>query len=684
LSKVAKIVGIIATVVAVAASIAIIVGSGGTFAPFVLMTWAEVGAVAGAVAAVASAVAVATAKPPDARGSINQVVIGRNMGVPYAMGRTYAGGMQVYDNSAGEDNKDRTQINVLSGAGPVDAIESLWADYTSITLDEAPPNRISGQAVGYYDNFLWVDSRLGLRPDTALLNDPARAPLREWDSTYKLSGFAAYRVTMKFDKDAKRYSSGVPQWGCIFRGVRVYDPRKDSTYPGGSGAHRFNDESTFTYGTGTNPEGANPAIHALNYARGRYIEKTAAGAALVPPVKIVGCGFEFDQIEVAQFVELANVCDANGWQVGGLIYEAPGVSKWENLKRILQAAAAEPVWSGGKLGVNFSAPRVSVVTIGLPDLTDGEQSVQAMQSWRDKVNTVVPRVRLEAHRWEYTQINEVTGASYLTEDGESKISEVQYDLVQRLDQGAELAAYQLTNGREFGPVQLSLKPAFMVFKVGEAATLNIPELGLTNQLCVITSRSVDPGTGSVVMTLKSETTAKHSFALGQTGVAPPTPTIVPPQELDETTGDQQVSVTDVTTLIATSSTTNLTATISTAGAVTISNHQRLYTDKTVAVTGTTVAAPAGAVAGDTVVIFYDDQLRAGGAVAYQAARIPASTGQIDAYYPSAANPYRHFVIALPVPTTGTGTGGSGVGTGTGGTGGGGAGGGGGWQETEPI
>jgi len=600
------------------------------------------------------------------------------------MGRTYAGGMQVYDNSAGEDNKDRTQIMVLTGAGPVEAIEDLFADYTSITLDASTADRISGQAVGYYDNFLWVDSRLGTRPDTALLNHPTRAPLREWDSTYKLSGFAAYRLTMKFDKDAKRYGSGVPQWGCVFKGVKVYDPRLDSTYPGGSGPCRWNDESTFTYGSGTTPGGENPAIHALNYARGRFIEKTAAGVALVPPVKIVGCGFEFDQIEVAQFVELANTCDANGWVVGGLIYEAPGLSKWENLKRILAVAAAEPVWSGGKLGIKISAPRVSVVTIGLPDLAEGEQSVQAMKSWREKVNTVVPRVRLEDHRWEYTQLEEVTSTTYLTEDGEPKIAEVQFDLCQRRDQGAELAAYTLVNGREFGPVQLALKPSFMVFKVGEAATLNIPELGLVNQLCIITSRSVDPGNGTVVVTLESETTAKHSFALGQTGIAPPTPTIVPPQELDETTGTQQVSVTDVTTLIATSSTTNLLATISTTGAVTVSAHQRLYTDKTVAVTGATVTAPAGAVVGDTVVIFYDDADRAGGAVAYQAARIPASTGQIDAYYPSVTNPYRHFVVALPVPSTGTATGGSGVGPGTGGTGGGGAGGGGGWQETEPI
>ena len=100
----------VATIVAVAAAIAIVViGTGGAATPLIGgLTLGALSSIAGAVAAVATAVSAATARAPDARGSVNQVVIGRNMGVPYAMGRTYAGGLQVYDQSAGTDNKDRT------------------------------------------------------------------------------------------------------------------------------------------------------------------------------------------------------------------------------------------------------------------------------------------------------------------------------------------------------------------------------------------------------------------------------------------------------------------------------------------------------------------------------------------------------------------------------------------------
>jgi hypothetical protein len=162
-----------------------------------------------------------------------------------------------------------------------------------------------------------------------------------------------------------------------------------------------------------------------------------------------------------------------------------------------------------------------------------------MKPWRDKINTVIPRVRLESQRWEYTQIEEVTSSTYLTEDGEQKSREMQYDLVQQVTQGAQLAAYDIVNGREFGPIVMSCKPHMNVFRLGEAVNLNIPEAGLVNQPALITGRQIDPTNGSVTFTFESETNDKHAFALGVTSTAPPTPTLIPPDELDVIVGGQQ-------------------------------------------------------------------------------------------------------------------------------------------------
>jgi hypothetical protein len=252
----------------------------------------------------------------------------------------------------------------------------------------------------------------------------------------------------------------------------------------------------------------------------------------------VGVGLAQDQINVARFVELANVCEANGWTLGGAVYEAPGLSKWDNLKRILQAAASQPLWARGQLDIKISAPVVSLDTITADDVGEGAVEVTARKGWRDRVNTVVPRFRSEEHRWDYVQGDAIDDAGYLAEDGEVKTREVQFDLCQDKDQAAELAAYELVNGREFGPIQMTVKPRLMAYRPGEAVTLDIPEAGLNNELAIITGRSIDPGTGAISLILERETDAMHDFALGRTGTAPPTPTILSPEDIDATVSAQ--------------------------------------------------------------------------------------------------------------------------------------------------
>lgn len=648
MSKVARVVGTIAAVVAIAASIAVTFGA----TAFLGVALTTIAAVASATSAVAMAIAQATMKPPDMRGSVSQVLIGNNLPVPYGMGRTYAGGMLVYDDSSGDNNRWRFQVMVTSGAGPIEEVEDILLDYNPATFDG------SGDAVGWYGDFLDVQFRLGARPDTAFTAGGIN-PMPGWTSAHKLSGFSAYRVKMKFDKDGKRFASGVPQWGMLAKYVKVYDPRLDTTYPGGAGAHRWNDESTWAWSE-------NPALHALAYARGRYIEKDSGGSPLTVPVKVVGVGLRDypEAIRIDQFVELANICDANGWTLGGFVYEGPGLSKWDNLKRILQAAASEPVWTGGTLGLKISAPKTPLVTITRNDLTDGEISVQAMQSWRDKINTVVPRVRLETHKWEYVQLEAVEGSTYITEDGETKTKEVQFDLCQNEDQGAELAAYAVVNSREFGPITLPCKPYLMAFRPGEAVTVDLtPDLPEAFT-AVIIGRQIDPSTGSVMLTLESETDAKHDFALGRTGVPPPTPTLVDPQVKDEAVGAPSAAA--ETQLIASSYVTGMTFTLSSAGALSVSAHTRVYLDKSVSVSASGTIS-TGADADDLVLVYYDDPDRAGGAVTYQYLIIDEGVGETTDAFAGDAHPYRHFVASKKVPASGSTGGGSGAGSGGGGT-----------------
>src|SRR3546814_4163680 len=79
--------------------------------------------------------------------------------------------------------------------------------------------------------------------------------------------------------------------------VKVYDPRLDSTYPGGSGPCRPLQENTYVYSE-------NPWLHALTWALGRWQNGK----------KVIGVGMAPFQIAMASFVDAANIADLNNWK----------------------------------------------------------------------------------------------------------------------------------------------------------------------------------------------------------------------------------------------------------------------------------------------------------------------------------------------------------------------------------
>ncbi|AOF96474.1 phage tail family protein [Sphingobium sp. RAC03] len=528
-------VALVATGVGAAAGAGLLTAStaaGAATAASIVATASTVAMIASTAATLATIGAQLTAKTPPARGTINQVIIAAEPISPCIIGRTYSGGVLRHDVGYGAKlkkvaNPYRGMAIVYSVAGPLAALQGLYLDYGAIPFS-------SNAATGYYASYLYRDVRMGQSPETALV--PHWSGMPDWSSAHKLSSKAAVLWNALFDKDGKRYASGFPASGAVWQGVLAYDPRKDSTYPGGSGSHRWADPSdtaAFDAAKATWEWTECPGLHALKYAMGSW-ERDRTNPASVYK-RVFGVGLPLDGIIVQDFVTLANVCDANGWTVGGVLYE-PG-DRWANLKRILVAGAAETLWRGCKMGVRYNAPRVSLYTLTPDDLADDDVDVTAMQPWSQRKNGIRPKYRSEANQWEYVQSDLVTISSYLAEDGEEKIEEVQFDLVQDKDQAAQLAAYRLLNGRELAPIIVPCKPHMRHFGPGDMITLALPEHGLGGIDAIIVNRKLDPARMVVTFTLMSETSGKHDFALGRTGTAPPTPALTSGEDRDDIATD---------------------------------------------------------------------------------------------------------------------------------------------------
>ena len=499
MAKALKTVGVIAGAVAlVATGVGAFAAAGSALAA----TAGTVASIATVTAGVANIGAQALAKPPPVRGSVSQIQIAPDALQPYCMGEGYFAGFLRHDVGYGATlkkvpNPYRFMPIVYSGGGPVQSI-SPRVDFATVS--------------SWYSGFLYTDTQLGACPEPDALS-PQWPGAPGWSSASKLSGQAAIGWSFKFDKDGKRFANGIPPLGAYGQWAKVYDPRKDSTQPGGSGSHRLGNEATYEYS-------ANPALHAGTYAYGRYQNGK----------RTIGMGLPADGIDWAVIAAWANVCTANGWNnFFGVVYE-PG-DRWANLKDICFAGGAEPV-AGGKLTFKYSAPVVALDTVTIDDLTDDNRSITGMQPFRDRINTVVPKYRSPNHNWEMVDGQPVVNAGFLAEDGEEKRDVWPFNFVTDVTQATELAAYRMFDSREL-PFTLPCKAHMRHYRPGECLHIVDDELGL-DITAIILKRHIDPATMKATFEMITETVAKHAYCLGQTGVAPPTPAIgQTAQERDE-------------------------------------------------------------------------------------------------------------------------------------------------------
>lgn len=502
MAKALKIIGVIVAVVAVVATAGAALG--GVFG-ITAETLGTVATVAGAIGATIG-IASSFVKPPgfSQAGNPQNFVTNPQSGLPYCVGRTRMSGVRIHGDTT-DGFSDKIQNDVLGFAvllcagGMIQGIDSFRAD-------NAPTSSFGG----------FMAERTSLGGSTALSLSLGTARMPGWTSAHRLSGVAHSLWMMRYDSKGDHFQAGVPEPQWVGRWVKVYDPRKDSTYPGGSGPQRPLDEATYEWSR-------NPALHALTWALGRWQNGQ----------RTLGIGAPIVNIRVGDFVEAANVADANGWHCGGVNWSTD--SKWEVLKRLLQAGGAVPTMTGAMIGCLVSMPRVPITTIGSADILDG-LSIAVTKPRRDRFNAVVPRFRSEAHEWEVISGSPVVNAQFEAQDGGRRTKEIDFSMVQNevgqpgvdgARQVGQLSAYEIVNSREAGPINFTTGPKFIGLKSGDCVALNVPEENLINQHIVLKSVSLDPATAKISFVAETETSSKHAFALGQTSTPPPPFTLTP-------------------------------------------------------------------------------------------------------------------------------------------------------------
>lgn len=450
-----------------------------------------------AISALSSGITALTSPKVGRGGSPVTFKADPDAGIPYAMGRCALGGFIVGAlTSFGDKNKHLGYFAVLT-LGPVDSLESFSANATPVSFNGA-----GAVTAGTYAGKMWRLTQLGAESDPALPIPSGAGSFPEWTADHKMTGYAAFDWVLKYDPDV--YPNGTPKPLTVGQWVKVYDPRLDSTYDGGAGAHRADDETTWTYSR-------TPALHALAFCLGR---RKGADDTVV-----IGLGADPSQIDLDSFVEAANVQEDNGWHCDGMVTSKD--DKWAVLQAIGQAGVMDVTRLGGRLSCIVSTPRVSIGTIPQSDIV-GVVSIPGGQRRRDKVNGIIGRYMSEDHGWQMVAADKVEIASYVAADGRARTRQLDFPLITGVTHLAQAASYAMMHNREIGPIAVPLKPQWRKLKPGDVVTAAWPDYGLETDLQVL-KRSHDPRTGAPVITFRTETAAKHTAALAATGAAPPVP-----------------------------------------------------------------------------------------------------------------------------------------------------------------
>ncbi|MEF2551983.1 hypothetical protein VQ042_11530 [Aurantimonas sp. A2-1-M11] len=196
------------------------------------------------------------------------------------------GRMKVAGSLAFYESRDGTLYKaILISSRQIDAIEQIYLQDSAVTVDGA-----GWVQTAPYENgsnpLVRIATHLGTDDQTvdAYLN----GAFSEWTTNHRLRGTAyavVYCKTGPDDEFQAHYPSGEPQLSALVRGARIYDPRKDSTVSGGSGAHRHSNKATWEWSD-------NAALVILDYLTHED-----------------GYDRSIAKMDLPSFIAMANLCD---------------------------------------------------------------------------------------------------------------------------------------------------------------------------------------------------------------------------------------------------------------------------------------------------------------------------------------------------------------------------------------
>lgn len=538
--------------------------------------------------------------------------------------------------------------------------------YRQIWFDDKLAWTSTGGVQGEYSGYLTVTPITEGSAANAINISPRMGSTRRYTGLSYV--YLRYKLTGNSKKTDSPFAQGIPtRITIVGDGALTYDPRLDSTVPGGSGSHRADDQATWQWNASAS---RNPALLLLWYLLGWRINGIVS----------VGCGIPAARIDLESFITAANLCDEPVSLVAGGTeprYRADGVfsdgndptSVIDSLKAAMNADLDDV---GGKFRLtvfhnDLADPGPS---FGDDDMIEGFRWVQT-PSLSESFN-IVSGAYVDTRDAALYQLVDAPPVELDSRDGIDRFDNFPLDKVQSPSQWQRLAKQRLQRQQYGGEFTTVFNARGWLLCKNMVIRLSLSRLGWVDKLFRVAEMEhrVD---GSCPVMLREENAAIYAWDKDESPeVEPADPTSYDFKLNPFYQESEEVAAASKAAALATSFTEGLSGHIVqvNAGAsvtITIPDHDRIYQSPygRVAVTGDAIT---GLAYSTTYLFYYDDPDLEGGAVT-----IGYTTVAADGYF-SDVHPSRHslgYVLTMSSGGSGGNAGGSGPpGSGGWGTGGG--------------
>lgn len=408
------------------------------------------------------------------------------------VGRFATGGQLAFHQETGTDN-EYLNLVILLGTGLHDSLETLHVDGELTTLTGSNGNT-HGWVVSDFnvddDPHMWVKFYEGTLTQTANATLVNEAVDDAWTSDHRVAGHAYAVVRIKYHEET--FGGRIPDMLFGLKGLRLYDWRKDSTVPGGSGTHVWGDQSTYEWTE-------NPAVILYNYKRGIY----------VGDLRAFGGGSLGVDLNLAKFTAAANLSDESfhypetdvtvpRYTMGALLRDNIDPQTFtRTCERAMGGFGASP---GGVYGPLPAQTASAVMTI-----TDADLQLGHPRKWQSKLPpaTVYTRVQGKftdpSRAWQLSPYGTRLDAAVDTAEGGARTRPVDYPFVNVYETAQMLAEIERRRDRFTASESLVVRPKFMRLEPGDLVNRTLPTLGAITMMVMSTEELVD---GSISLALR--------------------------------------------------------------------------------------------------------------------------------------------------------------------------------------